>query len=61
MTWIKWKLISIQLEVVLISVQDKCTVCDECTTGMEIILGTPVGTPTWRVSFILVHLDIVLI
>jgi hypothetical protein len=26
-------------------VQDRCTVCDECTTGMEIALGTPDGTP----------------
>jgi hypothetical protein len=25
--------------------QDRCTVCAECSTGMEIILGTPVGTP----------------
>jgi hypothetical protein len=26
-------------------VQDRCTVCDECSTGMEIALGTPDGTP----------------
>jgi hypothetical protein len=26
-------------------VQDRCTVCDECTTGMKITLGTPDGTP----------------
>jgi hypothetical protein len=25
--------------------QDRCTVCDECTTSMEIALGTPDGTP----------------
>jgi hypothetical protein len=25
--------------------QDRCTVCAECTMGMEIILGTPDGTP----------------
>jgi hypothetical protein len=32
------------LEKVLISAQDRCTVCDESTTGMEITLGTPDGT-----------------
>jgi hypothetical protein len=26
-------------------VQYRCTVCDECTTSMEITLGTPDGTP----------------
>jgi hypothetical protein len=40
----KWKLISVCLEKVLISAQDRCTVCDESTTGMEITLGTPDGT-----------------
>jgi hypothetical protein len=28
----------------VISAQDWCMVCAECTTGMEIILGTPDGT-----------------
>ena len=28
----------------LISAQDMCTVCAECTTGMEIVLGVPDGT-----------------
>jgi hypothetical protein len=26
-------------------VQDRCMICDECTTGMEIALGSPDGTP----------------
>jgi hypothetical protein len=26
-------------------VQDRCTVCDECSTGLEIAMGTPDGTP----------------
>jgi hypothetical protein len=38
------ELVSVCLEVVLISAQDRCTVCAECTTGMEIILGTLDGT-----------------
>jgi hypothetical protein len=33
------------LEIVLMSAQDRCTVCDNSTMGMEIALGTPVGTP----------------
>jgi hypothetical protein len=31
----------------LISTQDRCMVCAECTTAMEIILGTPNGTPSY--------------
>jgi hypothetical protein len=37
--------LSVHLEIVLISALDGCTVCAECTIGMEIILGTPDGTP----------------
>jgi hypothetical protein len=40
---VKWKLISVYLEIVLIWKQDRCTVCIECTTGMQIFLGTPDG------------------
>ena len=36
-----WKLVSVRLEIVLISTHDRCTVCVECTSAMEIILGTP--------------------
>jgi hypothetical protein len=43
--YVKWKHASVRLEIVLASTQDRCTVCAECTTGMEIILGTPDGTP----------------
>jgi hypothetical protein len=28
--------------------QDRCTVCGECTMGLEIILDTPDGTPRYR-------------
>ena len=44
-TWVKWKLILLCLEIVLILAQDRCTVCAECTMGMEIILAVPDGTP----------------
>ena len=44
MTWVLWKLILIRLETVLISAQDRCTVCAECITGMEIVLAVRDGT-----------------
>jgi hypothetical protein len=44
-TWLKWKLVSVYLGIVLISAQDRCTVCKESTMGMEIALGTPPDTP----------------
>jgi hypothetical protein len=40
-----WNLVSIRLEIVLVSVQDRCTVCTKCTIGSEIILDTPNDTP----------------
>ena len=44
MMWVKWKLVSVCLEIVLILAQNGGTVCAKCTTGTEIILGTPDGT-----------------
>ena len=38
--WVKWNLISVHLETVLVSVQDRCTVCTKRTLGLEIILDT---------------------
>jgi hypothetical protein len=34
----------IRLERVLVSVQDRCTICAERTTGLEIVLDAPDGT-----------------
>jgi hypothetical protein len=45
MTWLKWKLVSVHLEAVLISAQYRCTDWDEHGIGSEIILGTNDGTP----------------
>jgi hypothetical protein len=39
-TRLKWKLISVPLETVLVSMQDSCTVCVKRTIGSEIILDT---------------------
>jgi hypothetical protein len=33
------------LVIVLVSVQDRCTVYDKHTIGSEIVLDTPDGTP----------------
>ena len=33
---LNWKLISVRLEIMLILMQDRCTVCDERTIGSEI-------------------------
>ena len=38
---LKCNLISVCLEIVLVSVQDRCTVCAKRTIGSEIILGAP--------------------
>jgi hypothetical protein len=40
------ELVSVRLEIVLISVQDRCTVCAERTIGLETILDAPYGTPS---------------
>ena len=45
MTRLKWKLDSVYLEIVLILMQDRCTVCVEHIIGSEIVLDAPDGTP----------------
>jgi hypothetical protein len=40
-----WNLILVPLEIVLVSVQDRCTVCVKYTVGSEIVLDVPDGTP----------------
>ena len=41
---LKWKLISVHLQIVPILTQDRCTVCTERTIGSEIILDALDGT-----------------
>jgi hypothetical protein len=36
--WVMWNLVLVHLEIVLVSVQDRCTVCAKRTIGSEIIL-----------------------
>jgi hypothetical protein len=33
--WVMWNLISVRFEIVLVSVQDRCTVCVEHTTAQK--------------------------
>jgi hypothetical protein len=50
-TRLKCKLILVCLEIVLNLTQDRCAVCAERTTGSEIVLDAPGGTP-WLVGHV---------
>ena len=39
--WLKWKLVSVRLEIVLMLMQDRCTVCIERTLFSIIVLDAP--------------------
>ena len=41
MTWVLWNPLSDRLEIVLVSVQDRCTVSAEHTIGLDIIFNAP--------------------
>ena len=40
MTLVLWNLVSVRLEIVLVSVQDRCTVCAKRTIGLDIVFNT---------------------
>ena len=40
MTLDLWKLVSVRLEIVLVLVQDRCTVCAKRTIGLDIVFNT---------------------
>ena len=42
MTLDLWKLVSVHLEIVLVSVQDRCTVCAKRTIGLDIDFNGPI-------------------
>jgi hypothetical protein len=62
-TWVMWNLASVHSEIVLLSVQHRCTVCAKRTIGSEIVLVTPVVllVDEAQVDARLVCLEIVLI
>ena len=39
MTWVLWNLVSDRLKIVLVSVEDRCTVCAKRTTGSDIVFN----------------------
>ena len=39
----KWKLVSVRLEIVLISTQDRCILCTRCAIGSKISLDATDG------------------
>jgi hypothetical protein len=39
---LKWKLILVRLDIVLILIQDRCTFCTERTVGLQIIFDAPI-------------------
>jgi len=39
--WVMWNLVSVRLEVVLVSVQDRCTVCAKRNIGSEMFWTQP--------------------
>jgi hypothetical protein len=42
---LKWELVSVYLEIVIILIEDWCIVYAERTIGSKIVLDTPNGTP----------------
>ena len=41
MTWVLWNPVSDCLEIVLVSVQDRCTVCAKRTIGLDSVINAP--------------------
>ena len=48
MTRIKWKLVSVRLEILLFLTQDRCTICAERTIGSNIVFDAPDVSPRKR-------------
>ena len=57
---LKWKFVSVRLEIVLILMPDRCPISTECTIGLEIILDAPDGTLSYeaQVDACFVYLEI---
>ena len=41
MTWVLWNLVLDHSEIVLVPVEDRCTVCAKCTIGSDIVFNVP--------------------
>jgi hypothetical protein len=42
---VMWNIVLVNLEIVLVSVQDRCMLCAKYIVGSEIVLDAPDGTP----------------
>ena len=43
MTWVLWNRVLDRLEIVLVSVEDRCTVCAKRTIGLDIVFNAPMA------------------
>jgi hypothetical protein len=43
--WVLWNLVLVYLEIVFLSVRDRCMVCAKHNGGLEIALDAPNSTP----------------
>jgi hypothetical protein len=61
--WVMWNLVSVRLEIVLVSVQDRCTVCAKRTIDSKKFGTHPMVllVDKAHVKLVLVYLEIVLI
>ena len=63
MTWVLWNPVSDRLEIVLVSVHDRCTVCAKRTIGLDSVINAPMvllgDEAQWKL--ISVRVEIVLI
>ena len=41
MMWVRWNIVLLCLETVLVSVQDWCTVCAKRTIGLDVVFNAP--------------------
>jgi hypothetical protein len=48
MSWILCNLVSVRFEIVLVLVQERCTVCSKRTISLEIVLDAPNGPPSFE-------------
>ena len=59
--WVMWNLLFVHLEIVLVSVQDRCMVCAKRTTGSETVFNAPMVLLGDKCKLVSVCLEIVLI
>ena len=56
MTLVLWELVSFRLEIVLVTVLDRCTVCAKRPIGLDIIFNAPVMRLNWKLISVRVEI-----